>query len=580
MEKKGVLVVVFFFLLGISIVWFTSLISGNEMISGNAVSDLLQNTLAPIGNLNIGQDFYNKEKYGYLIDWILVLIIFVALSKQTLSKTLDNRGATALGVLLSFAFAFAESQFKFFMGDLGPIILLIVLLILPVIVYMAFKRSGHGFLSFALSYLIAYWILSAVLTKNNGNVLLFGSDSLFSSLWAWMQLLAYILLIIIIIKMFGKMFSFFRQDQDARDALDATKGIGKGLWGGAKGIGKFGKGAIDEFKDWNEGREVQKKLVEIENQNQKLDALTQSIEQQNYLLDKSNIQNEQDRVKLLAQIENLIQSMNSIRINFKNKNPNVNAGIAQNTQELKEKYASAKNSLVELVKKFYGLLIQETDRIKQQIALSSQDMNYLDNELNTELKSQERYFKNLWNKVFHMNKDQNANLQKDFKIVQDMRSNIAMILMEIRKNVQNLRNSHKSLGSLNNEDLSLANEFNANLKGQNLDINKSIEQIKKLRMNLGKEMAINNYASLKNQKILELRAKIAEYHKQLILLNQAISQEIEKIMSNVQNNPQNPALELGSSEQVLRRESRITGAEDLQNIEKELAIKNKLKKRR
>lgn len=571
MGKKEVLVVVFFFLLGTSIMWFGSLVSGN-MISGNAVSNVLQSTLAQIGIINIGQDFYAKDKYGYLIDWILVLIIFVALSKKTLSERLDNRGATALGVLLSFAFAFAESQFNFFMGDLGPIILLIVLLILPVIAYLSFKKGGHGFIAFAASYLLAFWILSAILNRNNQSLLL-NSDSIFYSLWEWMQLLAYILLIIIIVKLIGKMFSFFKNDQDT---LSAAKGVGKGLWGGAKGLGRFGKGAFNQGKELLESGAIQRELTNIEKQNQKLDILTQNIEQQNYLLDKANIQNEQDRVKLLTQIESLIQGMNSIRTNFKNKNQNF--GISQNVQELKEKYASTKNNLVVLVKKFYELLLQETERIKQQKTLSAQDMNYLDNELNTELKSQERYFKNLWNKVFYMDKDQNIDLQKNFKVVQDMRSNIANILMEIRRNVQTLKNNHKVLESLNNQDLNLTNEFNANLIGQNLDLKKSIEQVKKLRINLGKEMSINNDVSLKNQKILELRGKITQYHQQLDSLNQVITQEINKIMSNIKNNSQNPSMEFGNREQVLQKETRISGAEDLANIERELAKKFRRKR--
>lgn len=507
MKKRGYLLVSYILItvLLIKFSFAASLIPSSN--SGNLIAD----TLRPLGIANPGEIY---KDYGYFIDFILFLVIFITLARTAFGNRIDRRASTGLGVLLAFGLASFEKQRQFKLGDLGALWGVVMLLLLGALAFRLFRgREGeHKFTGFAVAYLLTWLIASFILTDEDREAL-----GLF---WGWFQFIAIIILIISIIKLFTWIFrsgGFPTRNELGNIATDIGNvggAIGRGIGRGAESIRKARAGMVDASKE----RKIQVQMG-------KLDILTKNIEQKIQELGATELKNENDRLAMLTQIEVLVRGIYDIHTKFKSKDPNV---IAQ-AQGLRQKYEETIKNLSTLIQNFYNKLLEERQRIVNEKKLQEQEIRYLDLEIKQELNSQSKTFKQLRDEINYVLKsDKNPDLENKFNQITQMRSNMTKILLEIRSIVKGDRSKNFNvLEDLNKQDIQLTNNFYQALAAR--DFGKALGSVRQLRTNLGTEISLSNSDILKNNKILELRNQLQTYHAALISLDKEVTEYLYRI---------------------------------------------------
>ena len=525
MKKRGYLLV-FYLLISLFLINF---VSAASIIPGSNSGNLIHDTLRPLGITNPGEIY---RDYGYFIDFILFLVIFISISKKFLGERIDSKAATGLGILIAFSLAFFEKEREFRLGDFGALWAVVLLLLIGALAFSVLKgqQSEHKFTGFAIAFLLVWLAASFILNDADREAL-----GLF---WGWFQFLALITLIMGIIKLFTWIFrsgGFPTRNELGSIATDigtvsgaVGKGIGKGAAAAGKGLWKGGKATRKKLAAWKDSQTSQ----EIDIQSQKLDRLIDSIDNQIRQLNISQLQNRDERVKMLTEIEALVNIINSIVRGFNSKNPEVMA----KSSEFNEKYKQAVTRLSSLLQNFYQNLRKERQRILDELRLEASEIKILDTALRQELNNTKKIFNQLQDEVnYALKEDKNPDIENKFNTIKQMRLNAHNTIREIITLVKSGRQQNINfLKQLNDEDMKLAAQFNEALKKRSEE---TLSIIQKLNQNLGREISLANSEKLRNDQIAKLREQLKAYYGALISLDKEVTEYLFRITNTAPRTP-------------------------------------------
>ncbi len=517
MEKRG-LFIILLVLLTLKFSLAASIIPTSN--SGNLIAD----TLRPLGLANPGQIY---EEFGYLIDFVLFLIIFIPLCKKFLSSSgpkIDDKAATGLGILIAFGVSFFEWQRGIRIGALGPVWGIVLLLIFAALAFSIFRgQEKKNFTGFMAAYILTYIVSVFWLSDADRQALGF--------IWGWFQLIAIAFIIIGIIKLIGAAMKFVKGSEDIGEfsegtgkmlgyGLGAAGAAGKGLGKAAGGLWKGGKWAKKKGAAWRDAQ----KLKQIDEESKKLDTLINNVDDQLRALNVAELKNARERMELLTNIRALASIRSEIIIKFRSKNPEVLA----RGQELNEKFKQASSRLDELIKRFYSGLSIERQRILDETRLNASEIKFLDAALQQEINTTKKIFNELKAEVDYIVKTtNNHDIQSRFNDILKMRNNMRATILNVIELIKGNRSKNiKMLKQLNDEDIRLAE----NLKKALLSNPDSVFQyIDSMMQNLGREITLMNSDSLKNNEISRLRRELKTYYDAISSLDAEVTEYIQKL---------------------------------------------------
>lgn len=511
MEKRGLLLYI-----PLIIVFLIKFVKADTLIPGVGSNDIIGDTLGSLGIYG-GRTY---AQYGQLIDFILVLVIFISLAR-TFLKQIDTKASTAVGIIIAFGFAYWEYSRipPFKLGDLGFIWAIIFVLIIGAAIFRGFNQTGVNFNGFVIAYLISFIIASMMLGPETEKL---------GFIWGWLRLIFLVLLILGIVKFFGWIMKHIKGSEDIGEfsegtgkmlgyGLGAAGAAGKGLGKAAGGLWKGGK------KNWSALRDAQK-LRQIDEQSKKLDTLINNVDDQLRALNVAELKNARERMELLTNIRALASIRSEIIIKFRSKNPEVLA----KSQELNEKFKQASSRLDELIKRFYSGLSSERQRILDETRLNASEIKFLDAALRQEINTTKTIFNELKSEVDYIAKTtNNHDIQNRFNDILKMRNNMRATILNVIELIKGDRSKNiKMLKQLNDEDIRLAE----NLKRALLSSPDSVFQyIDGMMQNLGREITLINSDSLKNNEISRLRRELKTYYDAISSLDSEVTEYIQKL---------------------------------------------------
>ncbi len=128
-------------------------------------TDPISSVLSVFRNFSLPNVY--QGNIAHFIDFIIYLIIFIGLSQQTLGRRFEGRGGSALttgmGLALGIAAAVAEYYFDFVLGNLAPLALAILIIVVSIMLFTVLLALGlDKFTATSTTYVTMYFMFFAV----------------------------------------------------------------------------------------------------------------------------------------------------------------------------------------------------------------------------------------------------------------------------------------------------------------------------------------------------------------------------------------------------------------------------------
>jgi hypothetical protein len=321
--------------------------------------EMLGSVFSILGSLKI---FENYEKYPYVADYILALVLFIGVSSFFLKERIGTMGSTGIGIILATALGFGEYQSGFSLGvKLGPIALLIFILILGIGIFTKLQRMGMGAtLAASIAYFIAFLLLSTTgvpvlnwMKQTQAGMLIM---TVLSTIWV-------LLIIITLVSVFtGSSGATAGVLGSAAGAMG--RGIGAGLSLGAKGAVGGAKKAWEMSKNLN-------KAVKLHRSESNLEKFEEELTDIERRLEESEIKNEEDE---LAQLEHIIAALRNKQLervtSIIGKFPNDPRAIS-----LKTKYTQYLSNVNNMIKNLLRVMQDSRKNFSNEKAVAEKESN-------------------------------------------------------------------------------------------------------------------------------------------------------------------------------------------------------------
>ncbi|RMF55119.1 hypothetical protein D6745_03115 [Candidatus Woesearchaeota archaeon] len=136
---------------------FLLLAASNVFAATNWLTDIFQDASFDPAEL--------YKDYGPFIDFVIYLIIFIGLTRTVFDRVYGTKGGSkAISIGLGIAMSIGLSVWgKFRIGDFGPIVALILILLVGIVLFNLLRKAGLGIGSAAFAFLIVYFILKGAL---------------------------------------------------------------------------------------------------------------------------------------------------------------------------------------------------------------------------------------------------------------------------------------------------------------------------------------------------------------------------------------------------------------------------------
>jgi len=142
-------------------------------------------------------EFY--QNYGYIIDSVVFLFVFIGLGKATIGDRFEGAGKSffvAIGIFLAVALMIWEEKTKFYLLlEFGPVALILFIVIVLVMIFEFFQGMGAAGIYAAAGTYIAFFFFLGYFIENPN----FQWVKDFVSVWAPAKLIYAILFILLVI---------------------------------------------------------------------------------------------------------------------------------------------------------------------------------------------------------------------------------------------------------------------------------------------------------------------------------------------------------------------------------------------
>jgi len=347
----------------------------------HAATDVLSSILEPLGGANFAGIY---DSYWQIIDFIIYLVIFLAVARFTFRKWYEKEERSAkaisagIGIVLALSLVIWGSNNNFRISNLGPFsaVLLLAIIVLAIFITLKDMFGLNGRYAFAWAFLFSYYLLQAI----------------FKPLWLWLEtnaplvigllgivlLICIVLVILSIITFFGKkgeQTTTTPPTPDEDHEKDEVKNIEREIGKEQNVTTEVNNGNNININQNQNVEQILNQMVNILNrmhQNTRIgdhingDKIIEAIER---LIDKAI---ERIEGKLKALNEKMITGLGQVQIIIENhlKELLINMGkseaeMKRSVKNLYEKITKQEQILIRNIKKIYKEIHENQKRIEE-----------------------------------------------------------------------------------------------------------------------------------------------------------------------------------------------------------------------